>query len=1055
MVPRKASAGALLVLFGVAVGMSSCTSSSAARAQRPVEAPSAEAASRIGKPADGSAMGDALEVRTTPADPSHAAEPALGDKDDPNEHARIWWEQRAYPANRIPSDVHRAALREELKSARTALDGAANNWTNLAPGANRNITYAGSSNQDASGRTLAIAISPADQNLVLLGAAQGGIWKSTDRAATFRPVGDGLPSLAIKVLRFAPSNPNVVYAGSGEPHGSTSIYGAGVFKSTDAGETWQALPASGAGWNFDYLSVSGLQVDPRNANTLFVTTADVASYVVSYKPPPANRQTGVFKSTDGGQSWTLLKAATTYTYPGKQPGNNGFMDLEIGGPSQPDLLYITEYYGGIYRSANAGQSWTRVTPLNTGGFGAFPASVSSYGHPAYGGPYPRFTSSGYPDFSRIDIAVPTSNPSVIYAAYATDGILVDVDGDGTFDSKKDLNLPGGLLFKSTNGGGSWSWLGSWLRDGVPEYCATQCDYDNMIAVNPANENDVVIGGSANYNDLWPDPIDNPTRTLSLPWRGMVYRTLDGGRTWVDTTPHCTHISSTSVQIDNGGTMVTAFPCDQFDPTRAIHPDIHTAAYAPNGQIYVGNDGGIYRGTVTGSGTQPFDYRWENLNATLSTLQFYLFDSHPTNPNIIVGGLQDNSVAYFNGTFWDGWGYGDGTLGLFEPGPPIGDPNHVYIGTQHNIHRHDGGGAKNLDASTGWHERMFSDSKVADGESVSFNPAFTIDAKQPQYVYGASDKALYISGNRGDTWAAVKPFAATNGRPTVLESSFANNDLVWLGTNAGYVYLYQYTGSGFTGAEADTGLPDRYVTKIVASTTDANTAWVAFSGYNANTPSTPGKVFKTTNKGQTWANVSGNLPDIPVSALAVDPANANRLWVGTDIGVFSSTNGGTSWSSNRYNMPIVAVTDLKYNATTGYLMAATHGRGLWRLAPGGGGGGPTVCTEDATTMCLVGGRYKVTSHWRNQYAGGATATLSKAKLTDVTGAFWIQNASAYEYLLRISTGTDNGRAWIAIPTFTDVEFWIDVTDTHTGQSKEYHSAAGNRTLIFDPSYFVYP
>ena len=306
-------------------------------------------------------------------------------------------------------------------------------------------------------------------------------------------MGDGLPSLAIKVLRFAPSNPNVVYAGSGEPHGSTSIYGAGVFKSTDAGETWQALPASGAGWNFDYLSISGLQVDPRNANTLFVTTADVGSYVVSYNPPPANRQTGVFKSTDGGQSWTLLKAATIYTYPGKQPGNNGFMDLRIGGPSQPDLLYITEYYGGIYRSANAGQSWTRVTPLNTGGFGAFPASVPSYGHPYYGGPYPRFTSSGYPDFSRIDIAVPASNPSVIYAAYATDGILVDVDGDGTFDSTKDLNIPGGLLFKSTNGGGSWSWLGSWLRDGVPEYCATQCDYDNMITVNPANENDVVIG----------------------------------------------------------------------------------------------------------------------------------------------------------------------------------------------------------------------------------------------------------------------------------------------------------------------------------------------------------------------------------------------------------------------------------------------------------------------------------------------------------------------------------------------------------------------------------
>jgi photosystem II stability/assembly factor-like uncharacterized protein len=486
----------------------------------------------------------------------------------------------------------------------------------------------------------------------------------------------------------------------------------------------------------------------------------------------------------------------------------------------------------------------------------------------------------------------------------------------------------------------------------------------------------------------------------------------------------------------------------------IHPDIHTAAYAPNGQIYAGTDGGIHRATVTGAGTQSLDYRWENLNSTLSTLQFYLFDSHPSNPNIIVGGLQDNAVAYYNGTFWDGWGYGDGTLGLFEPGPPIGDPNHVYIGTQHNIHRHDGGGAKALDASSGWHEQIFSDASLDQGESVSFNPAFTIDAKQPQYVYGASDKALYISSNRGDTWSPVKPFAATNGTPTVIESSFPNNNLVWLGTSTGYVYLYEYTGSAFQGAEADDVLPGRYVSKIVASATDANTAWVAYSGYNANTPSTPGKVFKTTNKGQNWTNISGNLPDIPVSALAVDPGNENRLWVGTDIGVFATTDGGASWSSNRFNMPIVAINDLKYNKTTGFLMAATHGRGLWRLAPTGGSG-PSVCTPDATTMCLVGGRYKATSHWRNQYAGGATATLSKVNLTDVTGAFWIADSSTYEYLIRFNTATDNGHIWIAIATFTDVEFWIDVTDTRTGQSYEYHSPAGNRTLIFDPYTFVYP
>jgi hypothetical protein len=114
-----------------------------------------------------------------------------------------------------------------------------------------------------------------------------------------------------------------------------------------------------------------------------------------------------------------------------------------------------------------------------------------------------------------------------------------------------------------------------------------------------------------------------------------------------------------------------------------------------------------------------------------------------------------------------------------------------------------------------------------------------------------------------------------------------------------------------------------------------------------------------------------------------------------------------------------------------------------------------CTEDAYTMCLAGGRYRVTGRWKNQYAGGAQANLSKAKLTDVTGAFWIADANTYEYMVRISTGTDNGRAWVSILTFTDVEFWVAITDVVGGQSKEYHSDPGNRTLIFDPSFFVYP
>ena len=117
--------------------------------------------------------------------------------------------------------------------------------------------------------------------------------------------------------------------------------------------------------------------------------------------------------------------------------------------------------------------------------------------------------------------------------------------------------------------------------------------------------------------------------------------------------------------------------------------------------------------------------------------------------------------------------------------------------------------------------------------------------------------------------------------------------------------------------------------------------------------------------------------------------------------------------------------------------------------------PVACTADTYTLCMVNGRYRVTSHWKDQYAGGAESSLLPAALTDATGAFWLTSPDVYEYLIRINTATDNGRAWIAIPTFTDVEFWIAVFDTISGQYREYHSPAGNRALVYDPYFFGFP
>ncbi len=854
------------------------------------------------------------------------AEFSAGVEDDPMLLEELFWSQRAFPTGKIPLKVHDAAIHAELQQTTRAPQFISPYWTNLGPAPLHDITYGGTSQQNASGRTLAVAVNPANANTILIGAAQGGIWKTINGGTSFKAVAENLPSLAIKVIRYAPSNSQIVYAGSGEPHSSTSIYGQGVFKSSDGGETWVALPPNGTGWDFRYASISGLQVHPTDPNILYVTTAAIFTSVDQFNPA-STPQTGIFKSIDGGQTWTLLKASTVYTSPlTSLQGNAGFMDLEMA-RSNPNLLYASEYFGGVWKSTNAGVDWNLITPRKAGLGADFPASVPNYSYfsanQATFYVLNRFgLANTYPEFTRVELGLSQSNPDVVYAGYAA-LLLLDANNNGIYESNIDIFTRVGLIFKTTDGGAHWSWLGDWSRNGVPDYCASQCGYDNSVEVNPANANDLLIGGSANYNSIWPDPTGAPTRYLSLPWRGMVYRSLDGGGTWVDTTPQCTTLDAAPSNTFNS---LPVYGCSPNLANKVIHPDIHSLNYDPTGgsRIYVGNDGGFYRATYASTGASSNDYTWENVNNNLATLQFYNFDVHPTDPNLLIGGLQDNSVAYWNGATWEGWGFGDGTFGAFDPQAP----QHVYMGTQFNIHRHDSGGGKNaLDPLSGWHLSIF---KVPNTDTPQFVVPFAIDPLSSATVYAASQTGLYRSDNRGDAWGGRINPNPLDGTPTSISVSPVNDKYVWVSTSTGWVYFYDFQNSQLN--QRGASLPTRYASRVLASPNNADTLYMAFSGYDSNTPSTPGKVFKSTNLGIDFTNISGNLPDVPVSALAVDPNNEQRLWAGTDIGVFETVDGGATWNSLRGNMPVVAIMDMKYNAATGYLTVVTHGRGAWRINP---------------------------------------------------------------------------------------------------------------------------
>ncbi len=890
-----------------------------------------------------------------------AVEFAAGEAEDPYAAARWFWEQRA-SGGTIPVAQHKALAQAELNNP-DRFSGTRGGWEELGPNPLNDITFAGQSQQDASGRVLTIAIHPTDTDIILIGAAQGGIWRSTDGGSSYSSVSDNMPSLAIKAIRFAKSDPSIVYAATGEPHASTSIYGRGVLKSTNGGVSWSQLPVSGAGWDFDNVSVAGLQVSSTNPNVLYVATAHVRTFIDSFQPEsiPA---TGLYKSTNGGTSWTLSKAATDYVaHPGTSEENVGFIDLEMAG-NNPNLLYAAELNGGIWKTTNGGSNWTRITPIKAGGSATFPAPVPHYTiadqttlavsrHDA------TFFNDA-PDFMRIELGLSPSNPNVLYAGVAVSELPVDSGDDGSFASR----IATGLLFKTTNGGTSWTWLGDVL-DGVPNYCSSQCDYDNMVVVNPTNPNDVIIGGSANYSQFTPVPLNAPTTYVEKGWTGMVHRSTNGGTSWQDTNPHCTA----------NGPASGAFniqPCLNYAANQVIHPDIHDAAYRGN-QLYIVGDGGVYRGSPAGGG-----FNWENLNAGLSTLQFYAFDIHPTNPNIMIGGLQDNSVAYWDGNTWEGWAFGDGIFGAIDPV----NPNNVYMGTQFNVWRHQGGGAKQIlvndQIGNGW-SNVFPPA----GVQAQFVTPFAIDSVQSSYIYAGATDAVYESAQRGDTgtWVRrVNTGLSSTGVPTTISISEPNNSLIWAGTSGGALHLYTYEEDQDFWFSGGGVLPARYLSKVEASPNDADSVYFTYSGYSSNTPATPGKVFKLTKGSAGWGNVSisfltGDLPDVPVSAFAVNPNNENIIWVGTDIGVFMTTNGGTNWTSIRGQMPVVAIMDMKYDAARDTLWVVTHGRGAWRTTVASV---PTAVTFDSISSNLpqLGGVFAITAL---MLVGTATAIVRRRKI----------------------------------------------------------------------------
>jgi len=768
------------------------------------------------------------------------------------------------------------------------------------------------------GRVTTIAVDPSDStgNALLIGAAQGGIWRSTDAGQTWTPQGDQNPSLAMGSIAFAPSACNpapgacTVYAGTGEQAsiGFDVYFGAGVLKSTDHGQTWTqtctiasaTCPFIGpySDFTFGFFSdggahISYVAVNPSNPNLVLVA-AHIPQATVSLTAG------GVYCSDNGGTTWNSIptvfgematfvgfaSATTAYAALGRTTGS-------LTGATNPNGIYKSTNADGKGSAGTAPPSCANITFSNVTANGIAGVPVSSIG--------------------RIDLGIAAADTTgnTVYASIAD----ATVDPLTGFSPASRNNLG---VFKTTDGGTDWT------NTNAPDVCSPQCWYDNVIKVDPTNSSIVFFGGGA--HEVFSTP------SITFEW---IIHSTDGGITWNPAIP--TAPSGTS-----------GLP----------HVDEHAMAFVKTGstvRMYLGNDGGVWRTDDTEAATVT----WTNLNnLPLQITQFYpSLSIHPSDPAIAFGGTQDNGSQNYNGnSIWtNNNACGDGGWTLIDPAIPstvytlcqlIMLQKSVTNGTPHSFRL----------ARTG----------ISLADPVNFIAPMAIDPANPNRLYFGTIK-VYQTVDGATSWQALNGGAALNTNTVVVALAVgggANGNVVYAATtpdfslnppgpSAVFVSTNVAAGAGTFKSVGQNQLPPRQPTQLVIDSSDAtgNTAYITYSGFTGFNSDLRGHIFKTTTGGTTWIDLScaattvdcskpalttGDLPDIPVNDLVIDPDVPGTLYAATDLGVFTGacTAIGCTWTTFSNGLPNVAVLSLKLHDPSRTLRAATHGRGVWDLMLGG-------------------------------------------------------------------------------------------------------------------------
>lgn len=675
-----------------------------------------------------------------------------------------------------------------------------------------------------------------------VGYASAGVWLTENNGMSWTSLFDDQPCASVGAVAVFQPNPNMVWAGTGEPQNrQSSPWGCGVFKSTDGGRTW-----SGAGLE-DTRHVARIAVHPHDPDVAYVAA-------VGHLFGP-NEERGVFRTTDGGATWERALYVDDDT---------GAIDLVMD-PSDPRTLFAAMYQrrrtafgfsaagpgSGLYRTTDGGDTWTELT---------------------------RGLPSG--DKGRIGVDVYRRDGALVYA-------LVESRGSGRG------------LYRSADRGDSWEKVSS--RNPRPMYFS-------MVRIDPNNPERIYLGGV------------------------RFSASDDGGKTWWD-----------------------------GDAAAGIHVDHHALWIDPanSDHLVLGNDGGVAT-SFDGART------WRHHN-NLAVGQFYEIGVDMSDPYRVCGGLQDNSswcapnetitgYGLRNRDWLDVWG-GDGFYNQFDPD----DPDILYTESQ-------GGNSGRVNLATGerlnmrpapppGEERQGADEPPGEERRYRYNwnAPIVVSAHNSSTVY-VGNNHLMRSRDKGMSWEEASPDLtkeidrdtlpimgalvtdstlsrhdgiSTYGNITTIDESPLSPDVVYVGTDDGNLQVTRDGGGSWTNVAGNVpGLPERsYVSRIDASHHAAGRVYATFDRHWDDDYAP--YVYGSDDYGASWRRMTDGLPHWSVNVIREHPRQENLLFLGNEIGVFVSLDRGGSWR-RMSGLPTVPVDDMVVHPRDNDLVVGTHGRSIWIL-----------------------------------------------------------------------------------------------------------------------------